>query len=59
MTVHPTPGMPVELEFAGRDVQGVVEDVRFRPSWGKARSEIVVDADGTTISVGRTNVRPV
>ena len=57
MTVHPiSRGTPVELEFAGRHLEGVVEDVRFRPSWGKARSEIVVDADGTRIVTGRASI---
>ena len=58
MTVHPTPGTPVELEFAGHYLEGVVEDVRWRATWNNPREEIVVDADGTTITTGRANVRP-
>ncbi|WP_436344512.1 hypothetical protein [Natronorubrum sp. FCH18a] len=49
-------GQPVEVRFAGRDVEGVVEDVRWHASWNNPRSEIVVDADGTTIATGRANV---
>ena len=51
-------GQPVEVRFAGRAVQGVVDDVRWTPTWANQRSEIVVDADGTTISTGRANIRP-
>ncbi|MFC6765997.1 hypothetical protein [Natrinema soli] len=59
MTVQPiSEGQPVEICFAGRDVQGVVNEVRWTPTWANQRSEIVVDADGTTISTGRANVRP-
>ncbi|WP_137288641.1 hypothetical protein [Natronorubrum halophilum] len=59
MTVHPfTEGQPVEIRFAGRDVLGVVKDVRWSASFNNPRSEIVVDADGTTISTGRASVRP-
>ncbi|AXR80801.1 hypothetical protein [Natrarchaeobaculum sulfurireducens] len=58
MTVHPTPGTPVELKFAGRNVQGVVDDVRWSPSWNNTTEEIVVDADGTIITTGRANISP-
>ncbi|WP_226041584.1 hypothetical protein [Natrinema sp. DC36] len=59
MTVQPIEeNQPVEIRFAGREVQGVVDEVRWTPTWGEPRSEIVIDADGTTISTGRANVRP-
>ncbi|WP_137288850.1 hypothetical protein [Natronorubrum halophilum] len=59
MTVQPIDeGQPVEVRFAGRDVQGVVDDVRWTPTFNNPRSEIVVDADGTTITTGRASVRP-
>ncbi|PCR89301.1 hypothetical protein [Natrinema ejinorense] len=59
MTVHPIDeGQPVELEFAGRRLEGVVDEVHWRPTFNNPRSEIVVDADGTTITTGRTSVRP-
>ena len=51
-------GQPVEVRFAGRRLEGVVEDVRWQPSWNNFRSEIVVDADGTRIATGRANVQP-
>ncbi|MFC6765415.1 hypothetical protein [Natrinema soli] len=58
MTVQPIDEeLPVEDRFAGRDIQGVVDDVRWTPTWANQRSEIVVDANGTTISTGRANVR--
>lgn len=58
MTIHDLErGQPVELHFAGRDVQGVIEDIRWTPSFNAPREEIVVDADGTMISTGRTNIR--
>lgn len=59
MTIHPIDeGLPVELEFAGRRLEGVVDEVRWTPTWGEPRSEIVVDANGTTITTGRASVRP-
>ncbi|GAB3669518.1 hypothetical protein [Halopiger thermotolerans] len=51
-------GDDVELEFAGRRLEAVVQDVRWQPTWNNPHSEIVVDADGTTITTGRTNVHP-
>ena len=51
-------GQPVEIRFAGRDVQGVVDEVRWTPSFNNPRSEIVVDADGTMITTGRASIRP-
>ncbi|WP_265110921.1 hypothetical protein [Halosolutus halophilus] len=58
MTVHSIDeGQPVEVRFAGRDVQGVVDEVRWRPSWNQPIEEIVVDADGTRIATGRANVQ--
>jgi len=59
MTVQPIEGLPVEIRFAGRRLGGVVDEVRWTPTWGEPRSEIVVDADGTTITTGRANVRPI
>jgi|GEM_PF-2878489 hypothetical protein len=59
MTVQPiSEGIPVELEFAGRHLEGVVDEVRWTPTWGEPRSEIVVDANGTTITTGRASVQP-
>lgn len=59
MTVQPiAEGKSVEIRFAGRRLEGVVNEVRWTPTWANQRSEIVVDADGTTISTGRANVRP-
>ncbi|WP_226479178.1 hypothetical protein [Natrinema amylolyticum] len=59
MTVHPIDeGVPVEVRFAGRRLEGVVDEVRWTPTWANQHSEIVVDADGTTISTGRASVRP-
>lgn len=51
-------GQPVEVRFAGRDIQGVVDEVRWTPTWNNPRSKIVVDANGTTITTGRASVRP-
>ncbi|QLG47908.1 hypothetical protein [Natrinema halophilum] len=51
-------GQPVEIRFAGRDVQGVVDEIRWSPSFSNTHPEIVVDADGTTITTGQPNVRP-
>ncbi|WP_049925363.1 hypothetical protein [Halopiger goleimassiliensis] len=59
MIVQPLPrGQPVELEFAGRRLEGTVADVRWDPSWANPRTEIVVDADGARITVGRGSVTP-
>ncbi|WP_435552769.1 hypothetical protein [Natrinema sp. CGMCC1.2065] len=59
MTVHPIePGLPVEVRFAGRRLEGVVDEVRWQPTWGEPRSEIVVDANGTTITTGRASIQP-
>ncbi len=59
MTVQPLePGQPVAVRFAGRDVCGVVDDIRWRPSFNDSLEEIVVDANGTRIATGRTHVQP-
>lgn len=58
MTIYPIDiGQPVEFEFAGRTLEGIVEDIRWKPSFNNQTHEIVVDANGTTITTGRTSIR--
>ncbi|SEW10493.1 hypothetical protein [Natrinema salifodinae] len=51
-------GIPVEVRFAGRRLEGVVDEVRWTPTFNDPHSEIVVDADGTMITTGRASIQP-
>ncbi|WP_254768219.1 hypothetical protein [Salinilacihabitans rarus] len=57
-TQLPPPGQRVTVEFGPRTVEGVVDDVRWRPSFNASDEQIVVDAGAATITADPGDVRP-
>ena len=62
MTRIPREHDPVVVTVAGREVEGVVDDVRWRPRYNATPREstsIAVDVDGATLVASPDQLQPV